>query len=269
MFNMHTHSTHSHDGKNTVFEMCEEAYKRGLKGIAITDHVDLTLYKLRNVFNEISKSIEDAIQAKKQYANKMKVLVGLEMGEATLEPIKAKEIYSLKGVDFILLSRHFMPSFSYESEFGFSDIPLWSTKKLDRFCEEYYTAILDAVKNTDFDSVAHLTLPLRYFNGKYNKGYDLTKFDNLIKEILKSVVKQKKALEINTSNFINYNIFMPDEYYIKMFLSLGGKYFTVGSDAHNTTNMANGLKEGYNLLKSLGVEEYCYFENRKIVLEKI
>ncbi len=263
MYNLHCHSIHSHDGKSTVFEMCEEAIKQNLQGLAITDHVDLIFYEQRNVYKEIKASIENTKKAKELYKDKLNVLVGLEMGEATLYPQLAEEIFALGNVDFVLASRHFVPSFGHESDFGYSDIPLWSNAKIGRFLDEYYEELLKMVETTDFDSLSHLTLPLRYINGHYNKGYDITKHDKIIESLLKALAKKEKALEINTSNYNSHNIFMPNDYYIKMFLSLGGKYFTVGSDSHITTKMTNGLKEGYQLLKDLGVKDFYYYENRK------
>ncbi len=263
MYNLHCHSIHSHDGKNTVFEMCEQAIKDNLQGLAITDHVDLTLYKQRDIFNQISLSIQNTLSAKEIYKDKLNVLVGLEMGEATVEPTLANEILSIKGVDFILASRHFVPSFGHESDFGYSDIPLWSNAKIARFLDEYYNELLKMVETTDFDSLAHLTLPLRYINGIYNKNYDLSNHDKIIENVLSALAKKKKALEINTSNVKSHNLFMPNDYYVKMFLSLGGKYFTVGSDSHVTTKMTNGLLEGYQMIKDLGVNDFYFYENRK------
>ena len=263
MYNLHCHSTHSHDGKSSVFEMCEQAIKDNLQGLAITDHVDLTLYEQRNIFNEISFSISETLKAKEIYKDKLNVLVGLEMGEATLRPDLEKEILSIGNVDFVLASRHFITAFGYESDFGYSDIPLWSNAKIGAFIEEYYSQLYQMVDSTDFDSLSHLTLPLRYINAIYKKDYDITKHDKIIESVLSLLAKKEKALEINTSNYNSHGLFMPDEYYVKMFLSLGGKYFTVGSDSHVNTKMTNGLKEGYEFLKSLGVKDFYYYEKRK------
>ena len=50
-----------------------------------------------------------------------------------------------------------------------------------------------------------------------------------------------------------------------MFLTLGGRYFTVGSDAHKPENVAFGLNEAAKMLKSLGVKDACCFDKRKII----
>ncbi len=43
MYDSHTHTTHSHDGRSTIDEMCLSAIKKGLRGIAITKKDSLYL----------------------------------------------------------------------------------------------------------------------------------------------------------------------------------------------------------------------------------
>ena len=84
---LHTHSSNSFDAQNTVFEMCESAINRGLYAIAITDHCEAPMINLGDNceygdFNKlIPKSIKETNEAKLKYADKIKVLTGIELGE--------------------------------------------------------------------------------------------------------------------------------------------------------------------------------------------
>ena len=46
-----------------------------------------------------------------------------------------------------------------------------------------------------FDVLTHLTCPLRYINGKYNRGIDISIFNREIEEILQEIIKKEIALE--------------------------------------------------------------------------
>ena len=48
-----------------------------------------------------------------------------------------------------------------------------------------------------------------------------------------------------------------------MNIKLGGKDFTLGSDAHIPENMTSGLIEGTELLLSKGIKTLNYYKDRK------
>ena len=61
----------------------------------------------------------------------------------------------------------------------------------------YYEELLEVVQWGHFDSLAHLGYPLRYLK-PYNRTVDLAQIDDVFAEIMKSLVAQGKALELNT-----------------------------------------------------------------------
>ena len=56
---------------------------------------------------------------------------------------------------------------------------------------------------------------------------------------------------------------LPDENLVRRYKELGGKYITIGSDAHNCENLGKGIEKGMEIAKSCGFEYYTIFENRK------
>lgn len=63
----------------------------------------------------------------------------------------------------------------------------------------YFQKELELAKWDGFDSLAHLTYPLRYMVGEQKIPVDMTRFDDVIGEIFETLIKNHKALEINTS----------------------------------------------------------------------
>ncbi|MEI3579978.1 MAG: PHP domain-containing protein [Acutalibacteraceae bacterium] len=61
----------------------------------------------------------------------------------------------------------------------------------------YYEELLEVVQWGHFDSLAHLGYPLRYLK-PYHRTVDLEKIDDVFAEIMKGLVSQGKALELNT-----------------------------------------------------------------------
>ena len=62
---------------------------------------------------------------------------------------------------------------------------------------------------------------------------------------------------------------LPDLPLVKRFRELGGKYITVGSDAHTADMVGKGIEEGLRIAKLAGFEHYAYFEDHKPVLIEI
>ncbi len=267
MYNLHTHSIHSHDGKNTVDELCQEAIVKNLKGLAITDHIDLLLFKERDIYNQALLCRDDVIKAKEKYGDKLNVLFGLELGEEYYEPALADKMRSIEDVDVILGSLHFYKPLGYEYDLAYGDITIWSTNKIKETLSGYIGVLQTMAESYDFDVLSHITYPLRYINHRYKKGYDFTAHYNEIELLLKTIIKREKALELNTSN-AKEGFFMPDEDILKMYKALGGKLITLEADSHKKENIDNGLILGEELIKKCGFKEYYYYENRKPKIAK-
>ena len=263
MLSLHNHTIYSHDGFATVEEIAQGAIAQNMKGVGLTDHIDMLLFEQRHIYENTKKCYEDFLKVKEKYDGKLKILMGAEMGEEIFEPEKGALIRSIGEFDVFLASCHFVKSFGYEYDVCYTDIPMWSHQKIKRYLVDYFDILLRTVKETDFDVLSHLDYPLRYANAIYKKGYDVTVHDPVIKEILSIVAKKGKAIEVNTSNAVEMNVFLPGAYYVNMFKEVGGKYVTLGSDAHKVERLSSGIELGKKLLKDCGFDDYYYFEKRK------
>ena len=264
---LHIHSNNSFDATSSVDELCKSAIDRGLYAIAITDHCEAPeIIKGENCeygcFEKlIPNSIKEAQIAKRIYAENLKVLCGIELGEPMHDDICTQKVLSYGEYDFILASVHNLRNME---DFYFLD---YTKLDVNELLKRYFDEVIETASFEHFDSLAHLTYPLRYIFAKTGTIPDLTIFYEQIDKIYKILIKNNKALEINVSGlFKELKTTLPDEKLVRRFKELGGKYITIGTDSHNAENVGIGIKEGIEVAKRAGFTQYTIFEKRKPVL---
>ena len=161
--------------------------------------------------------------------------------------------------DFILGSIHNLPD---KEDFYYMNFDDESIDYMD-LLGQYFEWVLKLAEWGNFDSLAHLTYPLRYIVGNYGKPVDMSRFNEIIDEILITLVRNEKALEINTSGLRKpIGETSPTEDIVKRFNQLGGKYITVGSDAHYAEHLGAGIEEGYKIALRSGFDKIAVYQDR-------
>ena len=134
---------------------------------------------------------------------------------------------------------------------------------VDKLLDEYFDEELGLVKWGKFDTLAHLTYPLRYIIGEQKKPVDMARYTDKIDEILRLLAQSGKALEINTSGLRQpLGTTMPDEYFVRRFREFGGELITVGSDAHYAEHLGANIEDGMALAKKCGFDYIALFNDR-------
>lgn len=254
----HTHSENSFDGNDSIIMMCENAYNLGLYSLTVTDHCECQDYFSENYKDSISKSIIDISKARALYHNKLIVLTGIELGQPTQYISAAKDALSLTDYDFVLGSLHNLKG---EKDFYFLK---YNEENVSKLLERYFNEVLELVQQNWFDSLAHLTYPMRYIEGNTKININLNAYKEIIDEILITLIKNDKALEVNTSGLRQkIGKTLPDGQIIKRYRELGGKYITLGSDAHRWGDIASGIEEGLYEILQCGFKHFTVFEKRQ------
>ena len=112
-----------------------------------------------------------------------------------------------------------------------------------------------------FDSMGHIDYLKRYTPFEDNGIYYRENTEK-IDRILKYLVSQDKAIEINTSGI---DIHPFDFEILKRFKEIGGKFVTLGSDAHKAEDLCRHFDSIIEKIKLSGFDKITYFENRKPV----
>lgn len=195
-----------------------------------------------------------------QYSSQIRVHIGVELG---LQPhLKERYHAFVEASDFdqVIGSSHVVHGFDpYYPEF-------YEGKTQDGAYLEYFTSILENLAVfDDFDVYGHIDYVVRYGPNK-NSGYSYRKFQDVIDEILKTLIAKGKGIELNMAGF-KYGLHHPHptEEILKRYKELGGEILTLGSDAHAPDQIAYDYHRLSSLLANAGFTHYTVFRKRKPV----
>ncbi len=261
-YDCHVHTNFSADAKASVEEHCQRAIELGLKGISFTDH-----YEPISTGMDFSHIRACAKKAKEmQQKVPFRIFCGVELGECVGYKKEHNEFLKQMPVDIVLGSIHTALTFR---QMGFSEyfhsegLAHLNESETEKFLFQYYENVLTMVRTAEIDVLTHLTLPLRYLNGRYHRNVTLEKNREQIEQILKTIIDRGIALEINTSGAeTEWGHLLPDKEWLELYYGFGGRRITLGSDAHRTETLGKGLAIGAKTAKEVGFTHYCYFENR-------
>lgn len=270
MFNSHIHTNHSRDCKAPMEDMCNAAIKSGFSGIAITDHYNGDSCISDNSYRNTLASVNEARKLNEEFGEKLTVLGGVEVSDVLRKPDYTARFLKKLQPDSVIFSVHNVFIDSLTKNLSRMDFGVLTDEEAYRVLDVYFKELVEGAQKADYDILAHLTLPLRYTNGKHGKKLTLDRFNTDIEKILITLIKREKALEINTSE-VNHQLFdfMPDKDIVKKYFGLGGRLITIGTDAHKSENIAVGFNEAKAMLKEIGFESYHYYKNRKPVEIKL
>lgn len=126
----------------------------------------------------------------------------------------------------------------------------------------YFDELLETASFDSFCTLAHLTYPLRYIKRDTGVIPNLSPYRDKIDLIYETLIKKDKALEINVSGlFKGLGETLPAFDEIKRYHDLGGKYITLGSDAHNINDVGRDIEKGIELAFKAGFKSYYIYEN--------
>lgn len=257
IIDMHTHSDNSPDGRHSAMYMCEQAFMSGLRGIAITDHIEVDLYKEKHFDTAAFQSFIETKKAKYAFMGELLVCTGIELGQPMYDLPTAETIVNNLPYDFVMASVHNLKGMK---DFCYLD---YKNFKIDDLLTRYFDEVIKMCEWGKFDSLAHLTYPLRYITGEQKIDVDIKKFYPQIEKILKILIQKNIALEINTSGLRQkLNDIMPSEDILKMYKALGGEMITFGSDAHFAEDLGKGIDKGMEKAVHCGFEHITLFQNR-------
>ena len=263
---LHVHTDNSFDGNHSATHFCERAEMLEMRVVAFTDHCEVDQFRgdptyekrMFQAFFEISK-------VRSAFRGKLLALNGVELGQPVYDVETAEKIIASHDYDQIIGSVHNLRG--GEDFYFMENLTMDEAEKL---LKAYFDEIINLLNWGNFDVLAHLTYPLRYFYSKSNLDIDLDKFKNQIDEILLLTAKKEKALEINTAALRQpLNKLSPEVDVLKRFKKLGGKYVSVGSDAHYAKHLAADIDMAYNAALEAGFDSITFFQKRTPIEMKI
>lgn len=250
---MHVHTKYSCDSKAELEAYCLEAIKKGIHMVCFTEHIDYNINDYGYDYYNAKEFFSDFLHLKEKYNGKLTLLCGIEFAEPHLYQDKLAEYLKLP-YDYILGSVHCFYKDMFPARMVKEGIPV-------EICYEYYwNEVLATVKSGGFDVLAHIDFPKRYYN-------KLIIDSDKLYEICGELINKNICLEINTSSLRkNTAETMPDKSILEIYKSCGGKYITIGSDAHNAEDLAADYLYAKGLIDFFGFQEVVFKQRNKSIL---
>ncbi|AIF42322.1 histidinol-phosphatase HisJ family protein [Virgibacillus sp. SK37] len=254
MFDFHIHSNFSADCETPMEKTIEQAIKSGIREIAFTEHIDYEYPDSSIVFDFNQVDYDKKIKEMQIiYADRIKIKKGIEIGVQPHLLERYNALIRRNSYDFIICSMHTADRKDLHSGAFFKD------RTIEEAYQLYYEELLYCVKNyTQYSVLGHLDLVKRYTKGKSKQS-----FHEIIREVFRIIVLEGKGIELNSSG-IRYGLEsgMPSPDILQLYKDCGGEIITIGSDSHVENTVGYGLKEGLQLLESIGFEYVATFTNQ-------
>lgn len=259
----HVHTSYSPDSDASIRDYLVEAKKLDLDYVMFTDHIDMGAIEVEFQNHiDYSEYFKTMKQLEEEY--QMPIRIGVEIGYEKNHKNQIDEFLMKHPFDFVISSIHYVGRKDFYLGNFFDGETQYSSYL------KYFEAILEMVANfSNFEIVGHLDHIVRYGPFKH-RSYNYEDYKEIIDDILKTIIKKDKGIELNTSGLEGpLNTTFPKKRILERYIELGGNIITVGSDAHYNEDFNAGVPEGINDLKELGFSEISSFKKRKIKNHKL
>jgi len=266
MIDTHTHTMFSADSNEIPEKLIESAIEKGLKYLAVTDHVDRDY-----LFGEIRKTEQidmslyfpKMLELKEKYCDKINFAIGAEFGYTKAAEYLYRDIAENYDLDIIINSVHTVNG----RDAYFPDF--FDGKEKASAYLSYLLAIRESLDvNYQFDVISHIGYITR--NAPYpDKALKYDDFKDIIDDILKTIITKGKALEVNTRSISHNAPFMPSREIIERYRELKGELLTFASDAHKADQAGANYDKVAVFLKSLGYKYLTGFIKHRPVMYEI
>lgn len=258
MKDCHVHTNISHDGISSISEYLEVAPSKSIDEITFTEHYDIYEGLNTNLKTlDVGYYYTEYLHQKNE--NRLKTNFGIEIG---LQPDIVEQIRTMVlqyPFDFIIGSSHITCKKDIAKDKSFFE----GLTRKEAYLK-YFKEVLENIKlyNNEFDVYGHLDYIVRY-GGYLEKKIIYDEFREILDEILISLIKKDKGIEINTSG-IRYGLgsLHPNIDILKRYKQLGGKIITLGSDAHKIDDLGRDFDTAYEMLSEVDFKEIAIFHKR-------
>jgi histidinol-phosphatase (PHP family) len=258
MTDYHIHSNISCDCETDMMKMAEAAFKKGLKEICFTEHIDID--PPLNFCIDFGRYEEKIAQVRRAFPG-INIGKGIEAGLGKIATAEMEKLISLAAPDFVIGSQHLVYGLDpFESA-------IWERYEQKEVYDEYIKECIEnAAECTFFDVFGHIGYVAK---SNTHKVFSYTDYPDETDELLKKLIGKGKGIEVNTSGIIRSGSTLPETPIIKRYFELGGEIITVGSDSHIEDAVGRYVSETLEVLKDIGFKYVCAFKERKPEFLKI
>lgn len=187
-----------------------------------------------------------------------RIYKGIEIGVSLGQEDKIRKYLSDHEFDIKLLSFH------QNGQFDFMDDKV---KHMDpvEVTDLYYRNMWKEINAFhDGDVLAHFDYGVRQLN--LTSGQFATTAGVLLTNIFKLAIRYNLAFEVNTKSMYRYHNIGLYDYAIEIYKQLGGKRYTIGSDAHKVDQFENHFSDAIAFLQAHDIHHVNVFRKNAMTI---
>lgn len=250
---MEFYDTHMHSCLSFDCDESPEAYvDEQTSTLVFTDHLDLA-----NPWDHGQDSIPDFDQLFKWQEDfkkqNIEMLTGVEIGYVPGKAKAIQRVLSPYPFDVAILSAHQNTTYDY--------MDVDTGKPAEEMINEYLDQLSEALDYfNDCQIFAHFDYGFRVHPLTEE---DMTTYEEKLKTIFSKVIDLGMAFELNSKSIVKYDKIDLYRWAIPIYQAMGGKYFSLGSDAHKKEEKFNEFHTLIHLLEEYNVEAVCVYKNKE------
>ena len=254
IFDSHMHTKFSADSEMLAEDAIAKAASLNI-GVVFTEHFDY------GVTNEDGEFTFDPAAYMREYKNLRgdNVRLGLEVGLRKVARAVNAAFIERADFDLIIGSIHLVDDLDiYYPEF-------YADKDKTTAYKKYFEQMAAEAAVADYDVLGHIDYICRA--APYdNPEIDYATFAAEIDTVLKIIIERGKVLELNTRRFDKTRAALELVPVYKKYRELGGRFVTIGSDAHRVAAVGNYFERALTFAEELNLTPVTFCERR---LEKL
>ena len=238
IFDSHMHTKYSADSEMIAVDAIAKAKRLGL-GVVFTEHFDYDIpggidftFVPEDYWKEYEPLRSDSLR------------LGVEVGMEEIARQPAADFIKRVPFDLVIGSIHLLDRLDiYYPDF-------YVGKDKATAYHKYFAAMAEEAEVGDFDVLAHIDYICRA--APYDDPeIDYATFKEDIDKVLKIVIERGKVLELNTRRLNTRRSLKELVPVYSRYKELGGKYVTIGSDAHKVEAVGNYFELAIKLAREL------------------
>ncbi len=252
----HVHTNLSPDADVPIDVHARLAVERGIRELAITDHVDFDPRAPAYAFVTFADRERQVRRAAERWADRgVAIRFGVEISYESRCEDEIRDWLRRHPHDFVIGSVHISADSPYKAD----AVAGWvAGRSLPEIVAPYFGEVEAAARSGMFDSIGHLDFVKRYLVPHVMPA-DLAAAPELYEPMLAALVDTGTALEINASGLRQLaRETYPSPAIVRRYHELGGRNVTIGSDAHRTEWFAYGLGVAYRDAAQAGFTDLAF-----------
>ena len=258
----HMHSHFSCDCQAPMAKMCQAAVERGIAEIGFTEHYDLHPLEspCRDWF-KLDPWAAELAQVRAEFDGRLIVRAGIELGEPHIFAAEARAMLARYPFDYCLGSLHWVGDQSIFDRDYYQRVPAGVA------FPAYFAELERLTAAGGFDILSHFDVPARIATTIYG-GYDPKAYADHIRPVLRNCVANGLALDLNTAILRQRgsHTMTPGLDILRWYVELGGERVTLGSDAHQPSQVGSHLAEAMDIARAAGIKYLTHFDKRQASL---